>query len=150
MANPFKSISAATSGIKAILFPNVCVCCGCEITSKERQICSFCLNDRFEEANPTLRLSSSNALLPEGVLAQHALWRFDKETALQDLLHLLKYERLAGIGTQLGNQLGQSLRKHPVIAGLIDRNETVLVPVPLHFLKFMRRGFNQAFLIAAG
>lgn len=138
------------SGIKAIVFPNVCICCGLEVTQRERQICSFCLSGRFEDANPQNRLNSSHTLLPEGVVAQLALWRFDKGGVLQDLLHHLKYERLAGIGIQLGTQLGQRIGKHPGLAELLDRNEAVLVPVPLHFLKYIRRGFNQAYLVALG
>lgn len=151
MGKPFgKILTSLGRGIKAIIFPNVCICCGVEVTRQERQICSFCLSDRFEDANPRNRSTSSNTLLPEGVIAQHALWKYDKGGTLQKLLHQLKYDRLAEVGIQLGNQVGYRLEKHPDLHDLLVRHETILVPVPLHFLSYMRRGFNQAYLIARG
>lgn len=144
----FKTI---IEGLSEILFPKVCVCCGRENTQKHRQLCSFCLQERFEDANPDNEQSSSDTLLPEGIIAQHALWQFDKGGNLQDLLHLLKYERLTKIGIDLGRKLGERVHLHPSLAFKINKTEdTVILPVPLHYLKFRYRGFNQAFKIARG
>lgn len=137
-------------GTTDILFPNVCLCCARETLSPDRHICSFCLNEKFEYANPENRLSSSGILLPEGVAVQHALWRYDKGGDLQDLLHRLKYRHLAGIGYQTGQLLAKSLESHPVLHALVRGKNRLLVPVPLHFLQFYRRGYNQALFIAAG
>ena len=151
MGSAAKLITKAIKrGFSGILFPDVCVCCGLEITEYQKQICSFCLSDRFEDANPGNRNFSSTTLPPEGVVMQHALWNYDRGGTLQHLLHQLKYQRLAGIGRQLGSRLAVRAKAHPgwqVLAGQFD---PVLVPVPLHYLKFMRRGFNQAYSIALG
>lgn len=138
------------NGFSQLVFPRVCVCCGRENTAYQRQICTFCLEDRFEDANPENELVSSDSLLPEGVFAQHALWQFDKGGALQHLLHQLKYERLTTIGVDLGRKMGHRLLDNPHIAALLESSESVIVPVPLHYLKFRYRGFNQAFMIARG
>lgn len=140
----------ATSGVKAVMFPDVCICCGTEVTTGDRMICSFCLSERFEVADPQNRISSSNTLLPEGVLVQLALWQFDSGGVLRDLLHQLKYDRLSDIGVQLGLQLGRRMERHPIMTELLGSREAILLPVPLHFLKRMRRGFNQAYYIARG
>ena len=138
-------------GIAGVVFPNICVCCGMDVTKEDRQICTFCLLERFQDANPDNSMQSAAEILPEGVLAQHALWRFDKGGKLQDLMHKLKYERLTKIGLQLGQQLGRRTQKHPQISAIFDKyDDIVLVPVPLHQFKYLRRGFNQAFLIAKG
>lgn len=137
-------------GFKQIIFPDICVCCGFETTVKQRQICSFCLDKRFEDANPENKLTTGDTLLPEGILFQHALWLYDKGGDLQHLLHQLKYERLTTIGTDLGLKLGLQIRRHPIIHKVMIRDNTVLLPVPLHYLKFRSRGFNQAFKIAQG
>lgn len=139
-----------TNGLARIAFPNVCVCCGRETTQQERQICSFCLEDRFEDANPKNKRVSSDVLLPEGIIVQHALWNFDKGGDLQNLLHRLKYERLTTIGVDLGRRLGHRVKKHPLLADLCKENQSVIQPVPLHYLKFRYRGFNQAFKLAQG
>lgn len=139
-----------TKGLARIAFPNVCVCCGRENTQQERQICSFCIKDRFEDANPQNRRVSSDTLLPEGITVQHALWKFDKGGDLQNLLHRLKYERLTTIGVDLGRRLGHRVAKHPLLTELFDQSNPVIQPVPLHFLKYRYRGFNQAFKLAQG
>lgn len=139
------------SGISSVAFPRVCLCCGMETTEGERQICSFCKYDRFELANSEHKYSSSGVILPESVVMQHALWQFDKGGLLQDLMHYLKYERLTGIGSELGTTLGVSMKRHPGISSRLNgTEEMLLVPVPLHYLKFRKRGFNQAYFIAKG
>lgn len=139
------------SGISSVAFPRVCLCCGMETTEEERQICSFCKYDRFELANSDYKQSSSGVILPESVALQHALWQFDKGGLLQDLMHYLKYERLTGIGRELGVTLGESMNRHPGIVTICaDAEEVLLVPVPLHYVKFRKRGFNQAYFIAKG
>jgi ComF family protein len=92
--------------------------------------------------------SSGGVILPEGVFAQHALWNFDKGGQLQDLLHHLKYNRLSGVGEDLGKALGQSFRRNRFLD--VDQDSAVLVPVPLHPGKKRKRGYNQARYIAKG
>jgi ComF family protein len=145
-----KMFQNITRGLSEVVFPNICACCGLENTEYQRQLCSFCLQERFEDANPDNVPVSSDIILPEGVVAQHALWQFDKGGNLQDLLHLLKYEQLTGIGVDLGREMGVRIKKHPFLRQKLCFSTAVLLPVPLHYLKFRYRGFNQAFKIAQG
>lgn len=137
-------------GLSRIVFPNVCACCGCENTQQQRQLCSFCLQSRFEDANPDNEQVSSDSLLPAGVIAQQALWQFDKGGDLQHLLHQLKYERLTTIGVDLGRRLGQRIRETPRLNSLLSKEDAIILPVPLHYKKYRYRGFNQAFKLAQG
>lgn len=139
-----------TNGLVRIVFPKVCVCCGRENTQRQRQLCSFCLENRFEDANPENKRVSSDTLLPEGISAQHALWKFDKGGDLQNLLHQLKYDRLTAIGVDLGRKLGQRVKKHPLLTELFKKHQATILPVPLHSAKYRYRGFNQAFKLAQG
>ena len=147
----FNRTALFVSGLSSVAFPRVCLCCGLETTEGERQICSFCKEDRFEAGNPDFKRCSSGVILPDSVTIQHALWQFDKGGLLQDLMHYLKYERLTGIGIELGTSLGESMMRHPGIVGYLSAmREVLLLPVPLHYLKFRKRGFNQAYFIARG
>lgn len=137
-------------GVTEVLFPKVCTVCGLKLSTREHFVCNYCLENRFEEVNREGKRSSSDTMLPEGIYMQHALWNFDKGGYLQDLLHLLKYHRLTGVGEDMGRQLGKSLLKNPWFTDLIANRKVRLLPVPLHPKKRRMRGFNQAFHIAKG
>ncbi len=65
------------------------------------------------------------------------------EDKLRSLLHLLKYDGIAGLAKRLGALLADEVL---AIEGLPA--ELVLVPVPLYTKKRKSRGFNQAELLA--
>lgn len=146
----FSALKSFQEGLSGIVFPNVCLCCGQETVENDRYICSFCLSERFEDANLENKQTSSDVVLPDGVILQHALWQFDKDGDLQKILHALKYDRLTSIGRQLGQALARRAHKHPIAHERLSQNDSLLVPVPLHYLKLKKRGFNQAFTIACG
>ena len=137
-------------GISEFLFPKVCVVCGLKLTTQEHFVCIQCLNDKFEIAYSKGNYSSSEIILPEGVISQHALWNFDKGGYLQELLHKLKYQRLTGIGEDIGRQLGKSLLNNSGFMEWVRKENSVLLPVPLHPQKRRMRGYNQAFYISKG
>lgn len=144
------SIQQFGKGLAEVAFPNVCICCGLETAEEDRQLCSFCKEKRFVDANPENSNCSSDVFLPESVVVQHALWEFDKGGLLQHLMHHLKYERMLSIGRELGRLIAYRALRHPTIKSLIEEREGILVPVPLHYLKFRKRGFNQSFVLARG
>ena len=144
------TFSVILDGLSQVMFPDVCLCCGAEALKGDRLICSFCINRRFEDADPENSASASGVILPQNVCLQQALWKFDKGGELQQLMHALKYERLTAVGTQLGRVLARRAKKHPQVESSINRENSLLIPVPLHYLKFRKRGFNQAFYIARG
>lgn len=116
----------------------------------DEHLCTFCLHKRFEDANPDNNRSAGGVILPEMVEVQHALWKFDKGGILQNLMHHLKYERLISVGTQLGGVLARRALQNPIIRTFLEKSDTILAPVPLHYLKFRKRGFNQTFHVARG
>lgn len=141
--------STLSTGLMQVAFPSVCLCCG-HTVRKKHPLCSFCLEKRFEKANPDYKTSSAGLILPHKVRIQHALWQFYKGDVLQNVLHRLKYKRLTQIGIQTGGQLAKNAKHHPKICETLAHSQALLVPVPLHYLKFRKRGFNQAFSIARG
>lgn len=62
------------------------------------------------------------------------------------LVHALKFERFDALGAPLGRRAAE--RGAPALAALSPFD--VIVPVPLHWTRRIRRGFNQADLLAAG
>lgn len=74
-----------------------------------------------------------------------SLVQFKKGTAVQGILHELKYGNHPELGRYLGNLMGYALRKSDHY-----RNVTHLVPIPLHPAKQLKRGYNQAEQLAIG
>lgn len=137
-------------GISEVIFPAVCTVCGVKLSIHEHFVCTFCLEDKFEESHRGGKKSTADIILPDGIVLQHAMWNFDKGGHLQDLLHKFKYNRLTGIGIDLGRQLGKSLLENQFYENLNIDTEAVLIPVPLHPKKRRKRGYNQAYYVAKG
>ncbi|SMO97055.1 ComF family protein [Gracilimonas mengyeensis] len=137
-------------GISEVIFPTICVVCGMKVSASQHFVCTHCLEHKFDLANRQGKQISSDTILPEGIVLQHALWNFDKGGHLQDLLHQLKYNRLTGVGVDLGRQLGKTLLRNPFFIRAIEDQKVRLVPVPLHPKKEQKRGYNQAFYVTRG
>jgi ComF family protein len=73
-----------------------------------------------------------------------ALFRFEKGSRFQTLLHELKYRKNRKVGFYLGKLLGRALW------GTCFAECDVIIPVPLHPKRFRERGYNQSEVIAEG
>jgi ComF family protein len=69
------------------------------------------------------------------------LWYFDKDRPLRDVIHALKYQNRPWYGRFLGYALAAALD--------LDSPASVVTPLPLHPIKRLDRGYNQAAWIAA-
>jgi ComF family protein len=78
------------------------------------------------------------------VRAGTSLFRFEKGSAYQELLHDLKYRGNRRAGLYLGRLLGQEL-KHTRFSDC-----DLIIPVPLHRRRQKKRGYNQSEIIARG
>ena len=141
-----EKITMWVNTLSDVVFPPVCACCGQLTEQRADVICRHCLHYRFETDPETESL-----IMPESVLFRYSLWSFDKLGYLQDLLHKLKYDHLAGVGHRLGTETGKRMMQSPRI-GLSDNDiqNSVLVPVPLHKKRYRKRGYNQSMIIANG
>lgn len=132
--------------VDSILFPVTCSICG-NLTHADRALCDYCMEYNFEPANPEGYYSCSGHFPPDYIEVQDALWKYDKKGHLQSLLMKLKYSGRRDIGFQCGRLLG---RKWRYSSHYVPQSNWLLVPVPLHWAKYWKRGYNQAALIAQG
>lgn len=127
-----------------ILMPRLCIHCGQPLVGDEHDLCTHCLTqiawlpNATAEGNPAEERLQS--LIP--FEAAGALLLFHKETPVQTLVHQIKYHRNTRLAEQYGRLLGE-------VVASSDRYADVdlLVPVPLHPLKQLRRGYNQSMLL---
>lgn len=129
-----------------LIFPNVCAACNCHLVRNEHFLCTQCL-----------LLLPFIYLLPkfDNELAQifwgrvqieniTALFQFHKKSRVQTLMHKLKYRGEKEIGVELGKRFGYEIKNTSF--SLID----IIVPVPLHPIRYLKRGYNQSEMIANG
>ncbi|MDD5570556.1 MAG: ComF family protein [Bacteroidales bacterium] len=74
-----------------------------------------------------------------------AFYYFNKSTKVQKLIHQLKYKGKKEIGIKTGELYGNELK-----ASDLFKNIDIIIPVPLHFSKEKKRGYNQSRLFAEG
>jgi ComF family protein len=124
-----------------LIFPRICAACGNSLWKHEDTICQSCefhlpkTNFHFSPDNPVTRLFRGRVEIYSGA----AFLSFNKGNKVQALVHQLKYKGRKDIGVFLGNLYGQTLKYAP---GFNDAD--VIVPVPLHKKKYMKRGYNQS------
>jgi len=74
-----------------------------------------------------------------------SLFIFEKDKAVQAILHELKYNGKFRTAIMLGEMLAKTHSSR-----IMEWNIDFIIPVPLHHLKRAERGYNQSFFIAKG
>ncbi|MEO8097473.1 MAG: ComF family protein [Acidobacteriota bacterium] len=139
-----------------LLFPDDCRVCGDPLPGSSRiPVCRVCLADpkpleaeffcsecktAFVNRAP-LDEQGRCALCRLGLKGFDAAYTFGSyEGTLRSLVHLFKYENMQPLARAFGSMLARALPR--------ETSFDVIVPMPLHWLKRWRRGFNQAELLA--
>lgn len=79
-------------------------------------------------------------------------WGADYEGGFRALIRIYKFERFDPLGKPLGRAAARRVRgsPHAPVGSALVGPAPVVVPVPLHWTRRLRRGFNPAALLAAG
>ena len=125
-----------------------CIVCGRLIYRWERYLCSYCRADF-----PLTYFCSTPSNMAEKTFGEHtqierAYSLFFFTGSYRNIIHLIKYKEHPELGRYFGRLLGRK------IAESCNGNYSLLpdkiVPVPLHWLRWLKRGYNQAIEIARG
>ncbi len=125
------------------------VCCGCDdhLRKHEKHMCLSCLHGLPKtyfwdyDVNPVERLFWGRLKVSSACSLLH----FEKEGVVQQLIHRLKYENKTGIGIELAVIFGMILKEKNWFS-----DADLIVPIPLHPSKELRRGYNQSRFVANG
>ena len=130
-----------------LVYPNVCEVCGRTLVRGERLMCLHCLADlpltnahREDFVIIHKRLASTVPL--ERATGYFYYFKNDPYTRL---IHSAKYSGRPKLARMLASQFSASLRKE----GFFDGIDAV-VPVPMHWIKKIRRGYNQSEYVGKG
>ncbi len=143
----WQKIKQTARDVLDLIFPNPCVVCGENLSSDDDAICLACLyrlprtNYHRTPDNPLEKRFWGKADVERAT----AFFFFQKGSAYQHLLHLLKYNLRQDIGRALGRCAAAELLEEPSF-----RAFDYVVPVPLHANRLRQRGYNQSECIAEG
>lgn len=174
------SLRSAALSVADLVLPRVCVVCGRTLLLRETHVCTACAADLprtffaaqrdnpmavafnalverelgGSEANgvPTgscslpatgIATGTAPAYQPFSYAAALFFYRGDSPYSL--IPQALKYDRNFGAGRHFARMLGRELAASSLFADV-----DAILPVPLHWLRRWRRGYNQAEVISRG
>ena len=144
-------LKTSLSALTDLVMPRVCIVCGEGLMPQEKHICTCCLADmpltRFETWSRNPMADRFNARVDQDGYGPYsyaaALYYYNEEAGYRFISQALKYHRNFSAGRHFGRMLGDRLSLSELFADV----DTV-VPVPLHFARKWKRGYNQAEVIA--
>lgn len=140
------SVSHWGASLVNIIFPDVCTVCHRTLVQGEKHICLGCLMDL---PRTNFHLTASNALTERlfsiGLPLERAasMFYYMRGNPYTALIHDTKYHGRPVVGRHMAAMYAREL----LPTGFFDDID-LIVPVPLHFLKQLGRGYNQAEEIA--
>lgn len=131
----------------SLIFPELCQACAKSLYRNEELVCADCL---YHLPYTDFHLNADNAVAQQfwgrvNLEAAAALLYFSKGSRVQNLMHQLKYKNKPEVGVYLGKLAGKRLLENTMFA-----SADVIVPVPLHQQKQLKRGYNQSLCFAEG
>ncbi len=130
-----------------LFVPRSCAVCGRVLIEGESLVCTACrwdmpLTNTCSDPENPIRQRLNALFLAEQACA---LFFYKKGSGYDQLIHRFKYQGKSALSEAMGRWFGEELRR----SGLYDDVELIL-PVPLHPFRRIRRGYNQSEAIARG
>lgn len=151
--NDMSKVKEYITAAADLFFPRVCIACG-EPLHTDGQLCADCSKDvpltRFWKLRENPMAESFNELIQRN-MGQNTKYQpygyaaalFYYKGGFREITKSLKYRRGFRVGRHFARELGKKLKESPLFADV-----DLVVPVPLHWMRRWRRGYNQAEIIA--
>ena len=127
--------------------PRTCHLCGCHLRNSEKIFCVRCIESlprslyHLMSMNPMERRFAG--IFPFVRATGHFIYSRNSELAAA--IHDMKYRQFPSVGRKLGEIVGEELN----MAGFFSGADCI-APVPMHWWKKAKRGYNQVDFIAEG
>lgn len=140
------SMQNFVTSILDFFLPRFCPSCKKKLGTDEKVICRDCLSSIQVATKERIQLEYERKFAKDKFISGfYSHFIFEKEKALQQLIHSLKYEKRFQNGIFLGEIVGKAMKER-MDEWIID----YLIPIPLHSIKKAERGYNQSFYISKG
>lgn len=139
-------IRSSVNAFLDFILPRVCPSCDRKLSTGEEVICKLCLDSMEEVSEENLREGFNHRFRRYAIISGLiALYMFETDSPIQDLIHSAKYHKRFQNAFFLGKLLGRKAQQK-----LSEWNIDLIIPVPLHSAKKAERGFNQSWYICKG
>ena len=130
-----------------VVLPRLCPVCQKTLAADERYLCRQCLSKLPRTRYGRQKFNAFEQRFAGIVPVERAASYFfyERTSAYAAILHDIKYHNMPQLGVWMGQRAVADMRD----SGCFDGVEAV-VPVPLHFTKLAKRGYNQSEKIARG
>ena len=148
----FRGLQAAVD----ILLPRTCIVCGRRLHLDEKHLCLGCLSDLpktyFWQRSHNQMADRFNEIIGKRTGGDHeryafaaALFFYHSEADYRLIPYQIKYHGNIAAGQHFGRMLGSRLASSEMYSDV-----DMVIPVPLHWTRKWKRGYNQAEAIASG
>ena len=156
MDQRFRGLEMRTSlsALASLALPGWCTVCGRRLNYRERFLCLECMADlpltRFETLGHNPMADRYNSAFAAQIQEYEpyqwavALLYYNAYTGYANIPRNLKYYRSTAEGRYFARMLS-----HNIALATHFRDIDLIVPVPLHWLRKLRRGYNQAAVIGS-
>lgn len=130
------------------MFPRVCHICGCSLTRRERYVCGACMSrmpHTLYHLKPDTNFMCQRFIGRFPFVRATGIFFYSRDNDLSVLMHDLKYHRYRGLARYLGEVAATEVFPSGFLSDIDG-----LMPVPMHFMKRARRGYNQTEEISKG
>ena len=128
------------------IYPPHCLGCNAMIHAED-VLCARCMCNMirlpFNEAASRDHLASLSHHIEARIM--YVAYDYERESILETCIHTMKYRGLHRIACWFGRLLGEGCIGTSMLEG-----DPILAPIPLHRLKKIERGYNQAEYICRG
>lgn len=126
--------------------PRICPCCNNKLNFSEEVICDICFSRLILTPESLIKSEYNKKFAAKNYITDfHPIFIFESGNEIQHLIHSLKYKKQFRIGKYLGKLISDQLSDK-----LNEWKIDLIIPIPLHQLKKVERGYNQSEIIAQG
>ncbi len=142
-----RGLKAWFRDLLGVIYPDVCEVCGESLARGEETMCLHCLMKlprtqiHLEEFNLLHRRLAGNVPIERAA----GYFYYYRESDYAALIHRAKYRGRPVIAELLGARYAREIAGDGFFDGI-----DMIIPVPLHRFKLIRRGYNQSEAIAQG
>lgn len=133
--------------IAAFMFPNRCHVCDQLISNTEKFVCKNCLNALPRTLYHRMAFNPMEQRFAGSIKYERATAAFlySQKSEIATIIHDFKYRGYYDLATYMGRLIASELYTSGFFSDI-----DLLTPIPIHFTKRIRRGYNQTEYLAKG